>query len=120
MDCPGNYSESLLTQLPNIPNISPQFYKVKFPERRKGYVISVNAAKLRLYKLGSQSLSEKKIRITVSQLRLEAPGKRSKHRPSKVNKVVMLDSKMVDAGEPGWISLDVTGAVKRWFTHTHR
>lgn len=104
----------LLTQLPDIPNIAPQFFRVKFPTRRQDTQISVNAAKLRLYKLGSDGLTGKKIRITVSQLKLESPGIRP------ANKVVMLDSKMVDTTEAGWISLDVTGAVKIWHNHPHR
>ena len=54
----------------------------------------------------------------MSQLKLDNPGKRS--RPRNSNKVVMLDSKMVEAAQPGWVSLDVTGAVKRWHNHTHR
>ena len=78
----------------------------------------MNAAKLRLYKLGSDGQPGKKIRITVSQLKLESPGSPSRLRSS--NTVVMLDSKMVDTTEAGWISLDVTGAVERWHRHTHR
>ena len=79
----------------------------------------MNAAKLRLYKLGSDGQPGKKIRITVSQLKLESPGSRPS-RPRSSNTVVMLDSKMVDTTEAGWISLDVTGAVERWHRHTHR
>ena len=81
--------------------------------------IRVNAAKLRLYKLGTESpgQNDRKIRITVSQLKLNGPGRRA--RPDS-NKVVMLDSKMVDAKDPGWLSLDVTGAVSRWHKHTHK
>ena len=106
-----------MTQLPDIPNIAPQFFRVKFPSRRPDTQISVNAAKLRLYKLGSGGLPGKKIRITVSQLKLESPGTRPARIPSAP---VMLDSKMVDTTEPGWISLDVTGAVERWHNHKHR
>ena len=81
--------------------------------------IRVNAAKLRLYKLGTESpgQNDRKIRITVSQLKLNGPGRRA--RPDS-NKVVMLDSKLVDAKDPGWVSLDVTEAVVRWFKHTHK
>ena len=114
----GDPHYELLTQLPDIPNIAPQFFRVKFPARRPDTQISVNAAKLRLYKLGSDGQAGKKIRITVSQLKLESPGNRSS-RPRSANKVVMLDSKMVDTTEAGWISLDVTGAVERWHRHTH-
>ena len=113
----GDPHYELLTQLPDIPNIAPQFFRVKFPTRRPDTQISVNAAKLRLYKFGSGGLPGKKIRITVSQLKLESPGSRlirSRSAP------VMLDSKMVDTTEAGWISLDVTGAVERWHRHTHR
>lgn len=58
-----------------------------------------------------------KIVITVSQLKLNVPGRRA--RPDS-NKVVMLDSKLVDAKDPGWVSLDVTEAVVRWHKHTHK
>ena len=115
----GSPHYELLTQLPSIPNIAPQFYRVKFPARRPDTQISVNAAKLRLYKLGSDGQQGKKIRITVSQLKLESPGSRVPRQRSP-NTVVMLDSKMVDTTEAGWISLDVTGAVERWHRHTHR
>ena len=116
----GDPHYDLLNQLPDIPHIAPQFFQVKFPTRRPDTQISVNAAKLRLYKLGSDGpgLTGKKIRITVSQLKLDSPGSRPA-KPS-TNKVVMLDSKMVDTTEAGWISLDVTGAVERWHRHTHR
>ena len=77
----------------------------------------VNAAKLRLYKLGTDSSGQvdRKIRITVSQLKLEP---RRPH--GKGGKPVMLDSMMVDARGPGWLSLDVTGAVSRWHKHTNK
>ena len=114
----GSPHYELLTQLPSIPNIAPQFYRVKFPARRPDTQISVNAAKLRLYKLGSDGQQGKKIRITVSQLKLESPGIRSSRLRSPT-RPVMLDSKMVDTTLPGWISLDVTGAVERWHRHTH-
>ena len=55
----------------------------------------------------------------MSQLKLESPGSRVPRQRSP-NTVVMLDSKMVDTTEAGWISLDVTGAVERWHRHTHR
>ena len=77
----------------------------------------VNAAKLRLYKLGTDSSGQvdRKIRITVSQLKLEP---RRPH--GKGGKPVMLDSMMVDARGPGWLSLDVTGAVSKWHKHPHK
>ena len=108
----------MFTQLPNIPNIAPQFFRVKFPTRRHNTQIRVNAAKLRLYKLGSDGLPGKKIRITVSQLKLVNPG--SITGPRDASRPVMLDSKMVDTTQAGWISLDVTGAVERWHRATHR
>ena len=53
----------------------------------------------------------------MSQLKLESPGTR----PARILPApVMLDSKMVDTTEAGWISLDVTGAVERWHNHKHR
>ena len=117
--CAGDPHYELLTQLPDIPNITPHFFRVRFPARRPHTEIRVHAAKLRLYNLGSdEGLTGKMIRVTVSQLKLESPGRRPSRHFS--NQVVMLDSRMVNTTEAGWISLDVTGAVERWHRHTHR
>lgn len=33
---------------------------------------------------------------------------------------VMLDAIVTDGSKPGWVSLDVTGAVSDWHAHQHR
>ena len=87
------------------------FYKIRFPTNRSGSKVQVNAAKLRLYKLGRGRNT--KLRITVFWLKLRNLG------ISPATKV-MLDSVMEDGGSEGWVSLDVTGAVADWHRHQHK
>ena len=71
----------------------------------------MNAAKLRLYKLGLGR--ETKLRLTVFWLKLRNSG-------ISPATQVMLDSVMEDGEGEGWVSLDVTGAVADWHKHPHR
>ena len=103
--------ERLLLQCPEDPKIDILFYKIRFPSNRSGSKVQVNAAKLRLYKLGRGR--ESKLRITVFWLKLRNSG-------ISPATQVMLDSVMEDGASEGWVSLDVTGAVSDWLKHQHR
>ena len=79
----GNYKHKtrLILQAPEDPNIDIHFFKIKFPSARLGSKLSINAAKLRIYKLGVGNPTsspncppENKIRITVSWLKLRNSG----------------------------------------------
>jgi len=128
-ECNYKHKTRLILQAPEDPNIEIHFFKIKFPTARTGSKLSINAAKLRLYKLGSPSPTsspnsnpsssanpscppENKIRITVSWLKLRNTGLRPANQ-------VMLDSVMVDGSTAGWTTLDVTGAVRSWYQHQH-
>jgi len=128
-ECNYKHKTRLILQAPEDPNIDIHFFKIKFPTARAGSKLSINAAKLRLYKLGVPSSTsspnpntdpnsspncppENKIRITVSWLKLRNTGIRPANQ-------VMLDSVMVDGSTPGWTTLDVTGAVRSWYQHQH-
>jgi len=118
-ECNYKHKTRLILQAPEDPNIEIHFFKLKFPTARPGSKLSINAAKLRLYKLGVSSPTsspncppENKIRITVSWLKLRNTG----IRPAEQ---VMLDSVMVDGSIAGWTTLDVTGAVRSWYQHQH-
>lgn len=101
----------LLLQCPEDPKIDILFYKIRFPRNRDGSKVQVNAAKLRLYKLGLGR--ESKLRITVFWLKLRNSG-------ISPATQVMLDSVMEDGASEGWVSLDVTGAVADWLKHQHK
>lgn len=118
-ECNYKHKTRLILQAPEDPNIEIHLFKIKFPVARAGSKLSINAAKLRVYKLGVTSPTsspncppENKIRITVSWLKLRNSG----IRPAEQ---VMLDSVMVDGSTPGWTTLDVTGAVQSWHQHQH-
>jgi hypothetical protein len=118
-ECNYKQKTRLILQAPEDPNIEIHFFKIKFPTARAGSKLSINAAKLRLYKLGVSSPTfspncppENKIRITVSWLKLRNKGIRPADQ-------VMLDSVMVDGSTTGWTTLDVTGAVRSWHQHQH-
>ena len=71
----------MILQAPEDPNIEIHFFKLKFPTARPGSKLSINAAKLRLYKLGVSNPTsspncppENKIRVTVSWLKLRNTG----------------------------------------------
>ena len=109
-----------LLQCPEDPNIDIQFYNIRFPNDRPGTKVKVNAAKLRLYKLGVSSNSRQfgetnNIRVTVFLLKL-----RNRQNRLKPADDVMVDSDMFDSSIPGWLSLDVTSAVEFWHNHPHR
>ena len=103
--------DKLLLQCPEDPKVDILFYKIRFPDDRSGSKVQVNAAKLRLYKLGLGR--ESKLRITVFWLKLRNSG----FVPATQ---VMLDSVMEDGASEGWVSLDVTGAVADWLKHQHK
>jgi len=118
-ECNYKHKTRLILQAPEDPNIDIHFFKIKFPSARLGSKLSINAAKLRIYKLGVGNPTsspncppENKIRITVSWLKLRNSG----IRPAEQ---VMLDSVMVDGSIAGWTTLDVTGAVRSWYQHQH-
>eukprot|EP00092_Neocalanus_flemingeri_P006428 GFUD01006925.1.p1 GENE.GFUD01006925.1~~GFUD01006925.1.p1 ORF type:complete len:498 (-),score=113.70 GFUD01006925.1:444-1937(-) len=118
-ECNYKHKTRLILQAPEDPNIDIHFFKIKFPSARAGSQLSINAAKLRIYKIGAARPTprpncppENKIRITVSWLKLRNSG----IRPAEQ---VMLDSVMVDGSIAGWTTLDVTGAVRSWYQHQH-
>ena len=79
---PGVYRHKtrLLLQCPEDPKIDLHFYKLRFPASRPGSRVTVNAAKLRLYKVGvagsssSSSPTPRMVRITVFWLKLRNTG----------------------------------------------
>ena len=97
----GQPQDDLLTQIPDIPLMAPQFFALKFPGGSPGSQTVVDSAKLRLYSLGSETETLPSLRVTVFQLRLQRTV-----RPSSPRSVVMVDSKVVD--------VDARGAVRRW------
>jgi len=119
-ECIFNSRPEWLLQCPEDPNIDIQFYNIRFPNDRPGTKVKVNAAKLRLYKLGVSSNSRQfgetnNIRVTVFLLKL-----RNRQNRLKPADDVMVDSDMFDSSIPGWLSLDVTSAVEFWHNHPHR
>ena len=107
----GQIARRLLLQCTEVSKVDILFYKIRFPTNRSGSKVQVNAAKLRLYKLGRGRNT--KLRITVFWLKLRNTGIRPASK-------VMLDSVMEDGGSEGWVSLDVTGAVADWHRHQHK
>ena len=105
----GQPQDDLLTQIPDIPLMAPQFFALKFPGGSPGSQTVVDSAKLRLYSLGSEADTHPSLRVTVFQLPLHTTGSWSSRRP-----LVMVDSTAVNNTEAGGVSLDVRGAVRRW------
>ncbi|XP_023320924.1 uncharacterized protein LOC111695731 isoform X2 [Eurytemora carolleeae] len=114
--------DNYLLQLPDTPNSEILIFKIKFPVPRPGTLLSIVEARLRMFKLHSEMIEdtpdcprEQRMRITASWIQLK-----NHANSDAVAETVMLDSIMVDLSVNGWISLDVTGAVRSWYNHPHR